>query len=159
MQGMKRNEMIAVTVGIVVVFGILVFGIMNSVFTNREAGGAVNNATMQQQPEGLVVEDIEVGSGEEAVAGKVITAHYTGTLEDGTVFDSSVSRGVPFSFVLGAGQVIQGWDLGIQGMKVGGKRMLTIPPELAYGDRAIGAIPAGSTLIFEVELLGVADAQ
>ena len=108
---------------------------------------------------GLITKDVVIGEGEEAVAGLVVTTHYTGTLDDGTVFDSSVTRGAPFSFTLGVGQVIQGWDLGIAGMKVGGKRELTIPANLAYGDRAIGAIPAGSTLHFEVELLGVGATQ
>ncbi len=104
----------------------------------------------------LTVEDLEVGSGEEATAGKRVTVHYTGTLTNGTKFDSSHDRGVPFTFNLGAGEVIKGWDLGVAGMKVGGKRKLTIPSELAYGERGAGAdIPPGATLIFEVELLEV----
>lgn len=105
---------------------------------------------------GLKIEDLEVGTGEEAVAGKQITVHYTGTLEDGTKFDSSLDRGTPFSFTLGAGSVIQGWEQGFEGMKVGGKRKLTIPSDLGYGD--VGApptIPGGATLIFEVELLEI----
>ena len=82
--------------------------------------------------------------------------HYTGWLLDGTKFDSSLDRGKPLSFVLGKGQVIQGWDKGVQGMKVGGKRKLTVPPELGYGTRGFpGAIPPNATLVFEVELLGV----
>ncbi|MBI2640711.1 MAG: FKBP-type peptidyl-prolyl cis-trans isomerase [Candidatus Sungbacteria bacterium] len=104
---------------------------------------------------GLLIEDIKVGSGAEAKPGNIISAHYTGTLVDGTKFDSSVDRGEPLSFTLGVGQVIKGWDEGIVGMKVGGKRKLIIPPELAYGARAIGSIPPNSTLIFEVELMGV----
>lgn len=99
--------------------------------------------------------DISVGTGDEAVAGKTVSVHYTGTLTDGTKFDSSLDRGQPFEFVLGTGQVIKGWDDGVAGMKVGGKRKLVIPPDLAYGDRAQGSIPANSTLVFEVELLGV----
>lgn len=99
--------------------------------------------------------DVVVGTGAEAVAGKKVTVHYVGTLENGTVFDASTQRGQPFTFTLGVGQVIQGWDEGVAGMKVGGKRHLVIPAEKAYGDRAVGSIPAGSTLIFEVELLGV----
>jgi len=98
--------------------------------------------------------DIVVGTGAEAVSGKDITVHYTGTLKDGTKFDSSVGR-EPFNFKLGAGLVIKGWDIGVAGMKVGGKRKLVIPPELAYGERAVGPIPANSTLNFEVELLNV----
>lgn len=99
--------------------------------------------------------DSVVGKGAEAVNGKAITVHYTGTLKDGTKFDSSVDRKEPFTFTLGAGQVIKGWEQGIVGMKVGGKRKLTIPAELAYGNNAVGAIPANSTLIFDVELIEV----
>lgn len=104
----------------------------------------------------LKIEEIEVGTGEEATGRTSVTVHYTGWLLDGTKFDSSVDRGRPFSFVLGAGQVIAGWDQGVTGMKVGGKRKLTIPPELGYGARgAGGVIPPNATLVFEVELLGV----
>ena len=99
--------------------------------------------------------DTVVGKGAEAVAGKTITVHYTGTLKDGTKFDSSVDRKEPFTFNLGSGQVIKGWEQGIVGMKVGGKRKLVIPPELAYGPNAVGAIPANSVLLFDVELLEV----
>jgi FKBP-type peptidyl-prolyl cis-trans isomerase FkpA len=103
---------------------------------------------------GLVIEDIKVGDGAEAKSGQTVTVHYVGTLTDGKKFDSSRDRGQGFSFKLGAGQVIQGWDQGVVGMKVGGMRKLTIPPELAYGDRGFpGAIPPRSTLVFEVELL------
>ncbi len=104
---------------------------------------------------GLLIEDTLVGTGEEALVGKKVTVHYTGTFADGTKFDSSLDRGTPFEFSLGAGEVIKGWDQGVAGMKVGGKRKLVIPPDLGYGDRAIGPIPANSTLYFEVELLGV----
>ncbi len=103
----------------------------------------------------LQVEDLELGTGAEATAGSTIQVHYTGTLTDGTKFDSSLDRGRPFQFVLGVGDVIQGWDQGFEGMNVGGKRKLIIPPTLGYGSRAVGSIPPNSTLIFEVELLGV----
>jgi len=103
----------------------------------------------------MEMEDLAVGSGREAKKGDVVEVHYTGWLTDGKQFDSS-KGGEPFSFDLGAGQVIKGWDQGVAGMKVGGKRKLTIPPELAYGDRGFpGAIPPRSTLVFEVELLDV----
>jgi FKBP-type peptidyl-prolyl cis-trans isomerase len=103
----------------------------------------------------LITQDVVEGDGDEAVSGKVLTVHYAGALEDGTVFDSSVSRGEPFQFTLGSGQVIEGWDQGILGMKVGGQRLLIIPPELGYGSQENGPIPADSTLIFQVELLAV----
>jgi FKBP-type peptidyl-prolyl cis-trans isomerase len=104
----------------------------------------------------LVIEDLKVGDGAEARAGQQVTVHYVGTLTDGKKFDSSRDRGKGFGFKLGAGQVIQGWDQGVAGMKVGGLRKLTIPPHLAYGERGFpGAIPPNSTLVFEVELLGV----
>ncbi|MEI6082918.1 MAG: FKBP-type peptidyl-prolyl cis-trans isomerase [Verrucomicrobiota bacterium] len=104
----------------------------------------------------LKTEEIKVGTGAEAVAGKTVSVHYTGWLVDGTKFDSSKDRGQPFSFPLGGGRVIKGWDQGVAGMKVGGTRKLTIPASLGYGDRGAGGIiPPGATLVFEVELLGV----
>jgi FKBP-type peptidyl-prolyl cis-trans isomerase len=104
----------------------------------------------------LIIEDLNPGSGDEAVAGKTVIVHYTGWLTNGSKFDSSKDRSEPFDFRLGAGQVIRGWDQGVAGMKVGGKRKLTIPPELGYGSRgAGGVIPPNATLVFEVELLAV----
>lgn len=107
-------------------------------------------------PSGLIIEDLEEGTGDLATAGKTVTVHYTGWLTSGSKFDSSLDRRDPFRFRLGAGQVIRGWDEGVAGMKVGGKRKLTIPPELGYGSRgAGGVIPPNATLVFDVELLGV----
>ena len=104
---------------------------------------------------GLIIIDLLVGDGDEAVSGKTVSVNYTGTLEDGTQFDTSIGRG-PFPFPLGAQRVIKGWDEGVAGMKVGGKRKLIIPPELGYGSRGAGnVIPANATLIFEIELLKV----
>lgn len=107
-------------------------------------------------PSGLKYVDQKAGTGAEAKAGDVVSVHYTGWLENGTKFDSSRDRNEPFRFKLGAGQVIKGWDEGVAGMKVGGKRRLTIPAELGYGKRgAGGVIPPNATLVFEVELLGI----
>lgn len=123
---------------------------------------AAEDAQCFEEPEttedGLKIEDLECGDGDEAVEGKLITVHYTGTLEDGTKFDSSKDRDQPFQFVLGAGMVIKGWDEGFEGMRVGGVRKLTIPPEMGYGKAgAGGVIPPNATLIFDVELLAVED--
>jgi FKBP-type peptidyl-prolyl cis-trans isomerase len=104
----------------------------------------------------LKIEDEVVGTGPEIKAGQTAVVHYTGWLTDGTKFDSSKDRGQPFPFKLGAGQVIKGWDQGVQGMHVGGKRKLTIPPQLGYGSQgAGGVIPPNATLVFEVELLDI----
>ena len=104
----------------------------------------------------LIIEDLTVGDGATAAAGQSVSVHYTGWLTNGQKFDSSVDRNDPFEFNLGRGQVIPGWDQGVAGMQVGGKRKLTIPPELAYGSRgAGGVIPPNATLVFEVELLGI----
>ena len=100
---------------------------------------------------GLIIEELKVGTGAEAAAGQYVSVHYTGWLTDGTKFDSSKDRGDPFEFPLGAGHVIRGWDEGVQGMKVGGSRKLTIPSDLGYGPRgAGGVIPPNATLVFEV---------
>lgn len=105
---------------------------------------------------GLVIDEITLGEGDEAQPGRMVSVHYTGWLIDGAKFDSSVDRNEPFDFPLGGGYVIRGWDEGVAGMKVGGKRKLTIPPDLGYGQRgAGGVIPPNATLVFEVELLAV----
>ncbi|EKD93620.1 MAG: hypothetical protein ACD_28C00108G0013 [uncultured bacterium] len=115
-----------------------------------DAGGYVTNSS------GLKYKDIMVGTGDTAEVGKTLSMHYVGTLTDGSKFDSSRDRGTPFEFTLGMGEVIQGWDEGVEGMKESGKRELVIPYQLAYGEQGIpGVIPAKSTLVFEVELLEV----
>lgn len=116
----------------------------------------VDLSAMTQTPSGLYYQDLEVGSGTEALSGADVTVHYTGWLTDGTKFDSSVDRGTPFVFPLGVGRVIAGWDEGVSGMRVGGKRKLVIPADLAYGNSGSGSvIPPGATLVFDLELLDV----
>ena len=121
--------------------------------------GLVGCGSGQETPTGpssLTVEDLVVGTGATAAAGDTVTVHYVGTLLNGTKFDSSYDAGRPFTFKIGAGQVIPGWDQGVPGMKVGGKRRLTIPPSLGYGNQAVGPIPPNSTLRFDIDLLSIA---
>jgi len=121
--------------------------------TQKEGTMAAEEITT---PSGLKYVELAVGEGEAAKAGDRVQVHYTGWLLDGTKFDSSVDRGQPFPFLLGAGRVIRGWDEGVAGMKPGGKRKLVIPPDLGYGARgAAGVIPPNATLVFEVELLKI----
>ena len=125
---------------------------------NIMAQGTAAQQAQSQIMQNLKIEDVVVGTGAEAKNGDTVTVNYTGTLDDGTKFDSSLNPGrTPFSFVLGTGQVIKGWDLGVLGMKVGGNRTLTIPPELGYGASGTGGvIPPNATLHFTVQLLSVA---
>ncbi len=161
----KTTKGIAITIAVIVV---LVFvGWVGGIFDQflgtadtQQVAEVDQNATgtnnlNQVNNTQLGIKDEVVGTGAEAVAGKSITVNYVGVLTDGTKFDSSIDRGTPFTFTLGAGQVIEGWDLGVTGMKVGGKRILVIPPNLGYGASSNGPIPANSTLYFEIELLGV----
>jgi peptidylprolyl isomerase len=123
------------------------------------ACGGGNSSDSATTPTGggtLVVEDLVVGTGATAAVGDTVTVNYVGTLTNGTKFDSSYDRGQTFSFRIGAGQVIAGWEQGVPGMKVGGKRRLTIPPSLGYGNQAVGPIPANSTLLFDVDLVSIA---
>ena len=119
--------------------------------------GAPSTAKEVTMPDGLKYQDMTVGDGALAESGSRVKVHYTGWLTDGTKFDSSVDRGTPFEFVIDGHQVIQGWDEGVKGMRVGGKRKLTIPPALGYGEQGTGGglIPPNATLVFDVELLGV----
>ena len=119
-------------------------------------GGPLDAPDTQITASGLKITELKVGEGAEAASGQTVQVHYRGTLENGKQFDASYDRGTPFNFPLGAGRVIKGWDEGVVGMKVGGKRKLVIPPDLAYGSRgAGGVIPPNATLVFEVELLDV----
>lgn len=119
-----------------------------------ENGGLLNNRVNDMNDE-LQVIDLQVGEGKAAVKGALITTQYTGWLEDGSEFDSSYSRGKPFQCVIGTGRVIKGWDQGLMGMQVGGKRKLLVPAHLGYGERTMGKIPPNSNLLFEIELLEV----
>lgn len=112
-----------------------------------------SDAKTQTLPDGLQIIDIKEGTGPAAQSGQKLTVNYTGWLQDGTKFDSSLDRGQPFTFTLGQGQVIKGWDEGLVGMKVGGKRRLIIPPSLGYGSQQQGKIPPNSTLVFDIDLL------
>lgn len=149
---MKKSTIILLILILILAFGIYVVIKPDAKPVQQQNQQNSNNFNIQ----GMKVEILQQGSGVEAKAGDHVYVHYTGTLENGTKFDSSVDRGTPFDFDLGAGKVIQGWDLGVAGMKVGEKRKLTIPPELGYGDRAVGnIIPANATLLFDVELLKI----
>ncbi len=150
MKNFNKNQWIAVSLSLAFLGYLLFAGpIMNLFNSPVEDFGA-------QRPEtGVVVEEVVVGSGPLAELGDTLTVHYVGTLLDGKVFDSSLDSNTPFTFTLGVGQVIRGWDEGLAGMQIGGKRLLTIPPEYGYGGQGVGTIPPNSTLIFEVELLDV----
>lgn len=160
MRKLQQKEALAIAVAIplLVFFFVIIqaFGPSNNALTNVSGSAAVGS---EGTGSGLLIEDSVVGEGKEATPGKVVTVHYIGTLPDGIVFDSSRDRGDPFLFLLGAGQVIPGWEKGIVGMKVGGIRILVIPSELAYGPQGIGIIPPNATLLFEVELLAVDDLE
>ena len=147
----QRNQRIAIIAFVIIVIGLVAF----FVWQGRPKKADTSSDTITTAS-GLQYEDLKVGDGSTAQEGHTVIVHYTGWLEDGTKFDSSHDRGVPFDFILGAGGVIQGWDEGVAGMKVGGIRKLIIPPELAYGPSGAGnVIPPNATLIFEVELLEI----
>lgn len=156
---MQENKFGLVNVlGYVLIIGAVTFGIIYVLRINSiklpvaENDLSLENISMEE----LGIDDLVVGTGAEAVNGKLVSVHYVGTLTDGTKFDSSKDRGEPFEFTLGVGEVIQGWDMGVLGMKVGGKRKLTVPSELGYGSSGAGSvIPPNATLIFDVELLEV----
>lgn len=153
---MEINKDGKVFIGFIIVLIIAIVGVAYKI-TVKPSTTDTNKTMTITTASGLQMTDEVVGTGAEAVAGKKVSVHYTGTLTDGKKFDSSLDRGQPFTFDLGAGQVIKGWDEGVAGMKVGGKRKLVIPANLGYGAREVGngAIPANSTLVFEVELLDV----
>lgn len=165
---MNAKGLIAIVVGAVIIIGVLVYSFSHlgtptttsnsslDQLTNASSAPALTPypATLSAQVSKLLVQDVKVGTGSAVKSGDTITVNYTGTLMNGTVFDSSNGHG-PFTTKIGVGQVIQGWDQGLIGMKVGGVRKLTIPASLAYGNQSAGSIPPNSPLIFQIELLGV----
>lgn len=151
MKTLEKKEWVAVVVSIFVVGFFFLFGPgLLSIFTDSSKGAIIGNSEPQ-----LEIHDVKVGGGKLAISGSRVTVHYTGRFVDGKIFASSVVQGEPVQFVLGTGQVIEGWDKGILNMREGGKRFISVPPELGYGFTDYGPIPAGSTLIFEVDLLKV----
>lgn len=138
---------------LVVGFCVYFFGFSDNAINKSQINTQTNNDSKKMAE--LKKEILQEGTGEGAKAGQEITVHYTGTLENGVKFDSSLDRGTPFAFTLGAGGVIKGWDQGLVGSKVGEKIRLTIPSDLGYGSRDLGSIPPNSTLIFEIEVLKV----
>jgi len=151
----KFNKYIAVTIGVVVILFFVFITDMFGLFNNENNSGATPGQGYESSPSGLKFQNTLIGEGLEAKEGMLATVNYVGSLKDGTVFDSSYERGEVFQFVIGAGQVIKGFEEGVAGMKVGGKRVVEIPPELGYSEQEIPGIPANSTLVFEIELMGV----
>lgn len=149
----RRNQQITIATVIIAVIALIVIFI--AARNNPSSPATTDSGNLITTSTGLQYEDLVVGTGPAAQAGDSVSVNYTGWLEDGTKFDSSLDSGAPFDFTLGTGRVIQGWDQGVAGMQVGGKRRLIIPPELAYGPQDYGPIPGGSTLTFEVELLSI----
>ncbi len=155
MKNLDKKQWVAVISSLAV----LVYLLFSNNLLNLFNSPAQQNLNTQVQTLPVTTKEVTVGEGLVAEPGDTLTVHYVGTLSDGRVFDSSLDRDVPFSFILGVGQVIRGWDEGLMGMRVGGKRVLTIEPEYAYGEQGVGPIPPNSTLIFEVELLDAQKAQ
>jgi len=160
MKTLTQNEKIAVAVALVAALAVFVLfapSVVGSLFvTGTNQGSLATPVQTTDNSNSLKTQDVVLGTGAVASEGDMVTVKYTGKLLDGTVFDSTdMHGGTPLTFKLGVGQVIRGWDMGLVGMKVGGKRTLLISPDLGYADQIVGPIPANSTLYFEVELVGV----
>ncbi len=153
---MNKNFLIALVISIAAlgIFAYFIFGLNGGPASDTITKDAPK-VTQTPTAENVKIEDLKVGEGKAVKSGDTVIMHYTGTLADGTKFDSSRDRGKPFETQIGTGQVIKGWDMGVAGMKVGGIRKLTIPPSLGYGAQGAGSIPPNSVLIFEVELLEI----
>jgi FKBP-type peptidyl-prolyl cis-trans isomerase FkpA len=177
MSSLSRNEYIGFTLAVIIGIAVFAFGLVSVTGSSDDTSSTESqntmtndtttptNVTVQTTASGLGIADTRLGTGDEAVPGKAVFVHYTGMLDDGTVFDSNKSSDQPFGFILGQGMVIAGWEEGVQGMKVGGTRRLVIPADLAYGARGVTApdgtvvIPANATLTFDVELVAVQNVQ
>jgi len=154
---MKKSLIIVISIIVLIIIAGGVYLLVKPKANINEPQAQTQTTPASYDIQGMKVEKLKDGTGAEAKSGDTVTVNYVGTLENGSKFDSSIDRNEPFQFTLGQNRVIQGWELGVLGMKVGEKRKLTIPPELGYGSQAVGggAIPANSTLIFEVDLLGI----
>ncbi len=156
---MSKKWIAVIIVAVVIIVGLLWPADKSQINQKIDAGNtqmdSTTSAKVATDSGKLQIEDIKVGTGSAVTSGDTVVIHYKGTLTDGTKFDSSYDRGQPFETRIGVGTVIEGWDMGVPGMKVGGKRRLVIPPALGYGDADMGTIPPNSTLIFEVELVDI----
>ncbi len=156
MKNLTRNQGIAVAIGLALMTYLFFSGPLMNLFSSNKVNSVIEN---QMPQTGFTVEEVVLGQGALVAPGDMLTVHYVGRLPNGQVFDSSLDRNTPIKFTVGIGQVIRGWDEGLLGMRVGGKRVITIAPDYAYGSQAVGTIPANSTLIFEVELLDAEKVQ
>jgi peptidylprolyl isomerase len=161
MKKLSKNEWIAVTIGVVFVgytlFGANIMSLFQKNTMNSDSLTAA--ADLNSANKGVIINDVVVGQGIQVQKGQVASVNYVLSLADGTVIQNSKDFGQPFKFNFGAGEVIPGWEIGFAGMRVGGVRTITIPPELAYGQNQVGPIPPNSTLVFTIELLGVSEAS
>ncbi len=157
MKKLSKIEWIAASIGVLFVAYTMFGGDIMNLFNKTQMSDGQEAAAINFNNQGVIINDLVVGTGAVASVGKVLSVHYMLSLEDGTQIQNSKDFGQPFVFTLGAGEVIPGWETGLEGMKVGGTRTIVIPPELAYGAQQAGPIPANSTLVFTVELIEALD--